>query len=208
MSKRGARWIAQQSGDKTYISDVPCKNGHMSERLTTTGTCLQCRRDRELFRYRNDEEFRNYQLEKSKKNPEHKAKITREWRNRQSPEKREKMRADIRENGKRIRRERPKERLFYSAQHRAAKLQRTPLWANKDAIKQIYKNCPVGMHVDHIVPLRAELASGLHVENNLQYLSAKENISKLNRFEPYFMSVEAINEVKAFWKNLTHGIQD
>ena len=70
------------------------------------------------------------------------------------------------------------------AKRRASKLQRTPKWANLGAIRDIYKNCPEGYHVDHIIPLQGEYVSGLHVENNLQYLSAHENLSKSNKFNP------------------------
>jgi hypothetical protein len=70
----------------------------------------------------------------------------------------------------------------YRAGMRAKKLDRTPLWANLSAIKEIYAKCPAGYHVDHIVPLQGKLVSGLHVENNLQYLTAKENLAKQNQF--------------------------
>lgn len=58
----------------------------------------------------------------------------------------------------------------------------TPKWADLDKIKEIYKNCPEGYHVDHIIPLTSGLVCGLHVENNLQYLTAKENAIKANKF--------------------------
>lgn len=56
-------------------------------------------------------------------------------------------------------------------------------WADQEKIKEIYRNCPEGMHVDHIIPLKGELVSGLHVAENLQYLSPEENMKKGNRFE-------------------------
>lgn len=51
----------------------------------------------------------------------------------------------------------------------------------KEAIRLFYVNCPEGYHVDHIIPLSK---GGLHHINNLQYLTAKENLSKGNRIYP------------------------
>jgi len=68
----------------------------------------------------------------------------------------------------------------YNSKRQADKIRATPLWANLEKIKEIYKNCPKGYHVDHIIPLRSEYVCGLHVENNLQYLTATENLQKSN----------------------------
>lgn len=57
----------------------------------------------------------------------------------------------------------------------------TPGWANLNLIKEIYANCPPGYHVDHIYPLRGKNSCGLHVENNLQYLTVIENLKKGNK---------------------------
>lgn len=70
---------------------------------------------------------------------------------------------------------------FYRAKRRAAVLKATPAWANLQKIKQFYLNCPKGLQVDHIVPLQGKTVSGLHVENNLQYLTPRENQEKGNK---------------------------
>lgn len=67
---------------------------------------------------------------------------------------------------------------------RKAKLKHvTPVWANIGEMNTIYRNCPNGHHVDHIVPLQGAYVCGLNVEHNLQYLPAKDNLSKGNSFD-------------------------
>lgn len=70
---------------------------------------------------------------------------------------------------------------FLTAKRRAAKLKATPKFANLKKIKEIYKNCPKGYHVDHIIPLQGKNVCGLHVEWNLQYLTPSDNCSKSNK---------------------------
>lgn len=66
--------------------------------------------------------------------------------------------------------------------YRARKLNQSPPWTDLEKIKEFYSNCPEGYHVDHIIPLKGELVSGLHVLENLQYLPAADNCSKGNKF--------------------------
>jgi hypothetical protein len=80
-----------------------------------------------------------------------------------------------------------------SASRRARRRRAMPGWLSKEQrrkILEIYKLCPDGYVVDHIVPLRAkdpatgkEVACGLHVPWNLQYLSRQENSRKSNKLE-------------------------
>ena len=76
-----------------------------------------------------------------------------------------------------------------TAKRRAAKLERTVSWSDSNAIKALYTEAQrlteetgEQHHVDHIIPLQGELVSGLHVQNNLQVLTAYANLSKSNTF--------------------------
>lgn len=64
--------------------------------------------------------------------------------------------------------------------------QAMPTWLTSEQlrdIEEIYRNCPSGYHVDHIVPLKGKNVSGLHVSWNLQYLLAADNMKKGNKFD-------------------------
>lgn len=70
---------------------------------------------------------------------------------------------------------------WFGALKRAKKRKATPAWADLEKIKEIYRQRPQGHHVDHIVPLVSPVVCGFHCEANLQYLPAKENMSKKNK---------------------------
>lgn len=50
--------------------------------------------------------------------------------------------------------------------------------ADLQKVKEIYKNCPEGYEVDHIIPLSK---GGAHHQDNLQYLLKEENRRKSNK---------------------------
>lgn len=62
--------------------------------------------------------------------------------------------------------------------------EQTPYWADLKKIEEFYKNRPEGCHVDHIVPLNGANVCGLHVLENLQYLTVEENLKKSNFHVP------------------------
>jgi hypothetical protein len=77
-----------------------------------------------------------------------------------------------------------------SAKRHAAKLRRTPPWADQALIRSVYEQARqltestgVEHHVDHIYPLQGRLVSGLHVHTNLQVLPGADNCRKNNRYE-------------------------
>ncbi len=76
------------------------------------------------------------------------------------------------------------------AERRKKRDKSMPIWANKEAIKEIYikarqltEETGIKHEVDHIIPSNHSLVCGLHVETNLQILTEFENISKKNYFE-------------------------
>ena len=75
-------------------------------------------------------------------------------------------------------------RRYRFALKRAKRKNAVPKWADREKIYEIYKGCPKGMRVDHIYPLGGELISGLHVAENLQYLTVEEGDEKDNKFTP------------------------
>jgi len=50
-------------------------------------------------------------------------------------------------------------------------------------LHEVYSKTPPSSVVDHIVPLKGENVSGLHVPWNLQYLSRKDNNKKGESFD-------------------------
>jgi len=70
---------------------------------------------------------------------------------------------------------------IYSSSYRARKRNATPANTDMKLIAEIYRMCPSGYEVDHIIAL-AE--GGPHHPDNLQYLPAMENRKK-NRTQNY-----------------------
>ncbi len=69
--------------------------------------------------------------------------------------------------------------------YRGERTLRIPSWSQTELIAEFYGKCPEGYQVDHVIPLRGELVSGLHVIDNLQYLTVLENSRKSNKYEIY-----------------------
>lgn len=69
---------------------------------------------------------------------------------------------------------------------------RTPKWVDSNEVLIIYANCPKGLHVDHIIPLKGLIdgrpVTGLHVPWNLQYLSSEENHKKHCRITENYLA--------------------
>ena len=172
---------AKSLGLAMYYTGKPCKNNHITARYASSKDCYFCAQDKNKNRQyiasnieeRNAKARARYHANKAfeklryqKKwidNKEAMTKKTIAWV-KANPEK---MKA-ITKSKNAIRKHKIK--------------QQKPLWADMSKIRDIYLNCPQRYHVDHIIPLKGKTVSGLHVESNLQYLEASENMRKHNKF--------------------------
>lgn len=134
------------------------------------------------WRIKNKDKIQDYKI----KNKEHVAKTKRAWRQTNA----EKVQNDYKE----WRKNNPDKTRTYDAMRRAARMQRTPCWLTEDdkvLIERKYtlaqkktENTGEKWVVDHILPLRGELVSGLHVPANLRVIKHTTNARKSNKYEP------------------------
>lgn len=186
-------------GLKKYFTGKPCKHGHISERYVAGGDCICCHKiyAQSVAKKQNKycREWRVINAEKVKKHYE-KTRDEKLSNNRVFYSNNKELFAEKRKKWKddnpgrmsflfqRWRLKNKKIMSAHIANYRSIKRQAMPLWADKNKIMDIYKNKPIGMAVDHIVPLRGRTVCGLHVENNLQYLTTEENSRKSNVWWP------------------------
>lgn len=154
-----------------YFTGKPCKQGHVSKRSTQWMSCHQCQLTSYKQIYNGDPARNNARSKQYKQlNRAQTASTAKQWRI---------------DNAGRVQ--------ATIAQRRAAKLQRTPRWADTQLIREIYEDCQIistisrmyggeEFEVDHVVPLRGRNVSGLHVETNLQIITMTENIAKSNHW--------------------------
>lgn len=179
---------AKEIGFKHYFTGKRCLRNHIDLRYTASKECVSCRREKN----RNP-----LLLEKQKQwaidNKEHISKLAKKRyyldvnkeraRSRKRwllyPEKVKATNLNWAKNNPNKVKALMKTR---NARRRLVVKQQCPKWADKEKIKEIYMNRPEGYHVDHIIPLRGKLVSGLHTQDNLQYLTISENSRKNNKF--------------------------
>lgn len=187
---------ALELGLTRYNTGEHCKNGHTADRLVSNRGCVTCLNERNYARRTSPEErakaaarTRNWVA----RHPERAAIAVAAWRKDNRQRQRElEARAPSRqgEHRKRINRRttakwrkanletgRLRNRAYSKRVRRA-----TPAWADRAAIRAFYAACPPGFQVDHEIPLHGKNVCGLHVLENLQYLTASENAAKGNQW--------------------------
>lgn len=174
--------VANAAKAGRYFTGKPCKHGHVAERFLSCGICVECNR---LFaanrREKYPEQTRACVKAAYEKYGEKYAPGKRTARAKWKLANPEWVKAS---NHKQYVRKGSAYWRAARSKRRAAERRQVPPWANVAEIERIYRECPTGHHVDHVIPLRGKLVSGLHVETNLQYLPARANQRKHNRFNP------------------------
>lgn len=181
-----SRSEAKRIGAARFFNGRPCRHGHVAPRWTTNSSCTVCVQIRlaatralrppRILKGRDRDNARRLTREHYQANREQYIERAAEWRHANMARRREIARQWVRDN--------PGKALAAVRKRQGAKLQRTPSWADLAAIRDFYMNCPRGCQVDHVIPLRGTLVSGLHVLENLQYLPKAANMAKRNSFDP------------------------
>jgi hypothetical protein len=130
--------------------------------------CKGCKRHRDRTRYAVAGDSKRHANRRWKRaNPERVREMDRDWKRRN-----------------------PGVKAADNAQRRQRERLHRPRWLNTSAVRRIYRlaaalrRMGVDVHVDHWVPLKAEHACGLHVQDNLAIVDGRENVLKGARIVP------------------------
>lgn len=156
-------------------------------------TCSHCQQEKplDLFYKRSDRDSyhswcKSCKLESGKrwiaKNKEHHSELTRSWyeRNKDKHLQNSKEWYEVNKHRK----------LETTTAREKRCILATPTWADRYLIKELYllaqkltEQTGIQHEVDHVIPLQGKNVSGLHVETNLQVITAEENRRKSNKFQ-------------------------
>lgn len=193
-----SRKEALAAGLLRYFTGKPCPRGHIAERFVSVMCCSECtaaagvawkkvnvqrvRDTSRAWRKANPEAARAMKAASQKRNRATANARNRKW----AAQNREQINARVAAWA----RANPAKCSASTMRYHASKLHRTPPWADHAAIELVYRRASalrevVGIkaEVDHIIPLRGRLVSGLHVHENLQVITANANKVKANHFQ-------------------------
>lgn len=157
-----SRSDAQAQGLKRYFTGKLCKHGHTAERLLNCRVCVTCH-----SLYANATYHRS---------PDRKKENATRWQQANPERRRVHKRRWAKKNTERV-------RLKNKARDKRITIQ--PLSkVLSDAVFMFYAQAPLGLHVDHIIPVSHKDVCGLHQLHNLQYLTPKANFQKNSHFNP------------------------
>ena len=191
---------AKAFGLKMYNTGKPCKHGHLSDRYTSTGVCQECIQIANIDRYKNNREMHYaswrkwYEANKKthharsrrwqQENPERAKATAQKWML-ANPDK-------TAAKAKRYRDKNPDKVTAWAVAGVAKRDKRVPKWLSLDdkwILREAYalaklrtKLFGFAWEVDHVIPLRGQFVSGLHVPTNVQVIPKALNRAKCNQY--------------------------
>jgi len=192
---------ARQIGLKTYFTGIPCKRGGIAERRVN-GDCLcdACivfaNQLKANWAINNRSKHLASKKNWSEKNKKRQAQTKTIW----VKENLEKV-AEVRKKWVNSNKDKLQS---YRRNRRASKINAKPKWFGEldrfvlieasALISDREKATGIKWHVDHMIPLRAKIACGFHVADNIQVIPAKLNAAKINNMV-YVNFAEWIKEI-------------
>lgn len=156
---------ALQTGFPYYTDGIVCNKNHKDLRNIKDRGCLQCAKE--------------------------KPKLKVSWSGRSEISKKKNIEATIRWQKRNKAQYRTQQNRFNAARKKHQRVA-TPTWLSEEQRNQIAsiyelrdtltKTTGTVYQVDHIIPLRGKVVSGLHVPWNLQVIPARDNIRKSNKY--------------------------
>ena len=191
---------AKVQGLKFYNTGNPCKHGHLSDRYTSTAICITCLKIQSVeWKIKNPEKYSASMRKWIVNNREiHGIRVNR-WQEANKDKVKAAAKAWVIANPEKVKakalRHIKKHPDAYTARAIASvarRAKRVPKWLTSDdrwMMQEAYNLAKLRTQmfgfvweVDHIIPLRGAIVSGLHVPTNLQVLPKTENRSKRNHY--------------------------
>ncbi len=186
-----SRKDALERGLKRFFTGKPCQKGHVAERFVANFDCIECKNAYiKEYNAANKDRVQANRSAYREANKERIAKVTKDYREANKERISSQRNNYIASNKAR--------RASMNAKRRARELRATVGWGDDltsfvaeqayDLAKRREAATGFGWQVDHMIPLQARTACGLHVWNNLQVIPARLNNSKLNKLiltEPF-----------------------
>ena len=176
---------AQETKATHYFTGLPCKHGHITLRITK-GSCMDCKKLEWI-----ETNAKRALLPKSEASKKAGKKYYENNKELVKSKALSRKHEDIIQYRKTWVKNNPELQKANTKHRRTKHKQATPKWLTqeqKTAIKRFYLDAMAATRVtgtpyvvDHVIPLRGELVSGLHVPWNLAVITREENLAKSNK---------------------------
>lgn len=190
---------ARMLGLMRYFTGKPCKRGHIAWRAVSNHTCLVCMSESRAEDYaRNPEKAKARRAKYFADNRADELKKMRAYAeaNRESAAIASRKRYvenidSLRHKSREWAKNNPEKRMAQHSERKARKNGATPAWYGEFDAFVMREACDlcllrakatgIDWHTDHMIPLRARTASGLHCATNFQVIPAVLNMAKKNK---------------------------